>query len=54
MSNRTLGIVAALAAAGAWWYRRRNRRNHAPASTDNHGTTIYRNTPLPTGAEGVL
>jgi hypothetical protein len=54
VSNRTLGIVAALAAAGAWWYRRRNRRDHAPSTTNDHGTTIYHNTPLPTDAEGVL
>jgi hypothetical protein len=54
VSNRTLGIVAALAAAGAWWYRRRNRRHHPFPAANDHGTTIYHNTPLPTGAEGVL
>ena len=51
MTRSRYGLLAGvLGAAFAWWYR--NRNTSRPA-TMHRGDTIYRNTPLPSEAEGL-
>jgi hypothetical protein len=51
MIKSRYGLLFSIAGAAlAWWYR--NRGSSRPA-TMHRGDTIYRNTPLPSEAEGL-
>lgn len=51
MTRSRYGLIAGIAgAAFAWWYR---QRTSSRAATLHRGDTIYRNTPLPSEAEGL-
>jgi hypothetical protein len=50
VNKRTYGILAGVigAAVGAWWWRRQRADAAIEPATDR-GTTIFHNTPEPTG-----
>ena len=58
MSKRTFGILATVvgSAVGAWWFasQRRSRAVSALPPKRERGTIILDNTPIASGAEGII
>ncbi|HET7697257.1 MAG TPA: hypothetical protein VFK57_16205 [Vicinamibacterales bacterium] len=57
MTTRTLGILATVfgSAVGAWWLtQRRSRRAGLQTTAPERGTVIFDNTPVASGAEGII
>jgi hypothetical protein len=52
MTRSRYGLLVTVASAAfAWWYR--SRSSSPRPGTIHRGETIYRNTPLPSDAEGL-